>query len=936
MSKKNLINRELSLLQFQHRVLGEAENTDNPLLERGRFISICSSNLDEFFMVRVGSLYRALEINSEKTDPTGLTAGEQLSLIFPAVRKLVNRQYDLLQEEYLPLLEGAGIFFLRPDQLTGEQKEWLSRYFDSEVLPLLTPRAVDDRRPFPLLRAKCLHLALLLPPAERGGAPRMALVPVPKALPRVTMLPMGVGKVRGILLEDVMTMFASRLFNGVSPVAAFPFRITRNTDFGYKDDDADALIVEMRKNLKQRKWGKVVRLEVPAQADNRLLSRLKRYLDVENEGIFLLNGPVGLEYFSKQISSLPGFDDLRYTEFTPRIDPQIAEGGTVFDAIRKGDILLHHPYDSFDPVVRFVCEAADDPNVLAIKQTLYRVSGKSPIVAALSHAAQQGKQVTVLIEVRARFDEENNINWCLALEKAGCHVFYGVPKYKTHSKITLVVRKEEDGLRRYVHLATGNYNDVTAKQYTDFGLLTCDDAIGRDAGIFFNGITGYDDDMPMEKLISAPNRMRKEIKELIKREKKNAMDGRPAAITAKMNSLVDPKVIKWLLKAAEEGVEVNLIVRGICCLKPEQYEEHLHIRSIVGRFLEHCRAFVFENGGEPEVYLSSADWMPRNLDKRVELMFPVEDPALKQRVISTLQDELKDNRKAWSMKKSGRYQRVRRDEPAFNCQETRILGPAVLSDDNDDFYQPMEIPAQTQNAEPDTEILLQVPVQPESPQLLPEEETQPVIEQPKEHASRPRKMHSDIQSFFESLRALRSAEKKKANETEQAERHIAPEPLDKDEIADDDGEEETPAAVIGEHDEIAKGNDDNVDDDDEEKPDDDDEEEMIEDEDEMIENEEEDDEEKEEDDENEIGPEEEAPAAPDAVLPEPPVECEPEKEQAPQAEQPVKEPAMPLPEQVGRERRSIFSQRALRFPKPDFQEASQPTNAHSASENSDQ
>lgn len=679
-SKFQLYNRELSWLQFNRRVLEEAANPDNPLLERGKFLSICASNLDEFFMVRVGSLVRAVDSGSEKKDPSGMTAQEQLNAIFPAVREQIARQYELLSEEYLPALQDAGIRLLSIRDLTGEQRQWLSAYFDEQIMPLLTPRAIDDKRPFPLLAARRLHLSLLLPPAVRGGAPRMALVPVPASLPRVTMLPIGQGKARGILLEDVVALFVHRLFSGAQPIAVMPFRITRNTDFVYNDSDADALIVEMRKNLKRRKWGKVVRMEVPCGGDNRLLTRLKKYLDVTDEYVIRIPGPLHLDFFMKQFASLPDFDHLRFPDFTPRLDPRFKESGSIFRAIRQGDILLNHPYDSFDPVVRFVCEAADDPNVMAIKQTLYRVSGKSPIVAALSRAAQKGKQVTVLIEVRARFDEENNINWCMALEKAGCHVFYGVPKLKTHSKITLVIRREPQGLQRYVHLATGNYNDVTAKLYTDFGLFTCDDAIGRDAGTFFNTVTGYGDTAPMEKLIAAPNDLRKTLKRLIRREMKNAEEGLPARITAKMNSLVDPKIIRYLTEAADAGVEIDLIVRGICCLKTGG-RENLRVRSIVGRLLEHSRAFVFENGGEREVYLSSADWMPRNLDKRVELMFPIEDPFLQARVIASLEDELKDNEKAWEMKKSGKYRRVHKEDDPFNSQQARIQGPAISPSD---------------------------------------------------------------------------------------------------------------------------------------------------------------------------------------------------------------------------------------------------------------
>ena len=675
MPSKDYINRELSWLQFNDRVLAEAANNDNPVLERGKFLSITSSNLDEFFMVRVGSLVHAIESGNEKEDASGMTPKEQLSAIWAEVREQVDRQYRILRHEYLPVLAQEGIHFLKPSELHPDQINELSAYYDREIQPLLTPRAIDDRRPFPLLASKALHLAILLPAQSRSGSQRFALVSVPSTLPRYITLSMGVGKVRGVLLEDVISMFVYRLFGNTKPLACVPFRITRNADFYYNDSNANMLINEMRKNLKRRKWGKVVRLEVSDHADVRVLVKLKKYLGVTDEEILTVHGPLNLNYFMKQIASLPDFDHLRFKPFEPRTDARFTENGSIFAAIRSGDIFLHHPYDSFDPVVRFVCEAADDPNVMAIKQTLYRVSGKSPIVAALSRAAQQGKQVTVLIEVRARFDEENNINWCQELEKAGCHVFYGVAKLKTHSKITLVVRKEETGLKRYVHLATGNYNDVTARLYTDMGLFTCDDIIGHDAGTFFNTVTGYGETSPMEKLVSAPNHLRKTFKQLIKQEIKNAENGLPAAITAKMNSLCDPKLVKLLYKAAEAGVNIHLIVRGICTIKKGKYE-NLHIRSIVGRFLEHARVFIFENAGDPKVFLASADWMPRNLDKRVELMFPIEDAAIKARILSTLQDELQDNTKAWEMKKNGKYRRVDREDILLNAQETRILGPA--------------------------------------------------------------------------------------------------------------------------------------------------------------------------------------------------------------------------------------------------------------------
>lgn len=675
MASKTVLNRELSWLQFNERVLSEAVNPDNPLLEQGKFLSIVTSNLDEFFMVRVGALQRALESGDVRRDPSGLTPLEQLTAIWAQVRGQVDRQYAILRHQYLPALAREGIHFLPPVSLTAEQKEYLSGYFDQNVQPLLTPRAIDDRRPFPLLASKALHLAVLLPPAAKGSPNRFALVTVPSQLPRVVLLPTGVGEVRGLMLEDVIALFTGRLFGNVQPLSAAVFRLTRNADFLYNDANADQLIVEMRKNLKRRKWGKVVRLEVQEGADPRILSRLRHFLCVEDKEMLFLPGPLNLNYFMKQISGLEGFDHLRFPPFTPRVSNRLSQAESIFDAIRQGDIFLHHPYDSFDPVVRFICEAADDPSVMAIKQTLYRVSGKSPIVAALSRAAQHGKQVTVLIEVRARFDEENNINWCLELEKAGCHVFYGVPKLKTHSKITLVVRKEETGLRRYVHLATGNYNDVTARLYTDMGLLTCDETIGRDAGSFFNMVTGYGETDPLEKLVCAPFHLRKTFNQLIRQEIENAQAGLPAAIVAKMNSLCDPKIIKRLYKAADAGVQVHLIVRGICCIRKGKHE-NLHIRSIVGRFLEHARVFVFENGGDRKVFLASADWMPRNLDKRVELMFPIEDEGVKARIVATLRDELNDTAKAWEMKKSGVYRRVERTDPPFNVQEARVSAPA--------------------------------------------------------------------------------------------------------------------------------------------------------------------------------------------------------------------------------------------------------------------
>ncbi len=664
-------DRDASWLKFNARVLAEAANEDNPPLERGKFLSIVSSNLDEFLMVRLGMLAQP----EDGKRPSERTR-KRLDELMRRVRKQVKKQYKVLNQLLLPALAEGGIRLLAPHELTEQQARWLSGYFDKDVSPALTPRMIDRERPFPLLAGRTLHMAALI--EGKNEPPRLALVAVPSGIPRVTLLPMGAGKARGILIEDVIATHAARLFPGQRIVCCQPFRITRNADFFYDDRDAHNLIAEMRKNLKKRTWGKVVRMEVPRDFDDRLLSLLAKPLEVGARELFRVDGMLHPDFFMKQLHGLPGFDGMRYAPFEPRTDARLTARENIFKTIRAGDLFFHHPYDSFDPVVRFVREAAEDERVIAIKQTLYRVSGKSPIVAALTRAAQNGKQVTVLVEVRARFDEENNINWCLALEKAGCQVIYGYPKLKAHSKITLVVRREMSGLARYVHLGTGNYNDVTAKQYTDMGILTCDERLGEEAGAFFNLLTGFVKTQPMRELIVAPDAMRAAFERLIRREIKNASLGLYAAVTAKMNALVDAGMIDLLYEAADAGVRIDLIVRGICCLKTEG-RENIRVRSIVGRFLEHARVYAFENGGDREVYLSSADWMPRNLNKRIELAFPVKDASIRARIQAILDVELSDNRKAWALGESGKYARVPRGEPPVNCQET-MIAEAVQAD----------------------------------------------------------------------------------------------------------------------------------------------------------------------------------------------------------------------------------------------------------------
>ncbi|MDI9520182.1 MAG: polyphosphate kinase 1 [Bacillota bacterium] len=671
-------NRELSWINFNERILNEAVNTDNPLLERARFLSIVSNNLDEFFMVRVGKLERKKDMGRKKPDPVGLSPAMQLDLIREKVEKHVAHQYQVLNQLLLPELEQNGLYLVKPDQLSTDQRVWLSQYFDTQVLPVLTPRTLNPQQPFPILSAKAIYIAVLLQ-SDKGGLPQTALIPVPRALKRVVLLPMGKGKSRGILLEDLISMFLPRLFLYMTPLSQMPFRLTRNTDFVMNLDDMSNLLNEMSKNVQRRSYGKIVRMEVMEGANKKLLAILKEGMEISQESVTTVNGPLDLRFFMRQLCDLPGFDHLRYTPYTPRVNSRLLVHESIFRTIRGGDLFFHLPYDSFDPIVRFLSEAATDRNVLAIKQTLYRVSSHSPMIEALARAAQNGKQVTVLIEVRARFDEEHNIAWSKALEKAGCHVLYGVPRWKTHSKITLVVRREADGLRHYTHFATGNYNDVTAKLYTDMGILTCDKQLGDDAAAFFNLILGYNYTYPMKEMIASPYHLRDAMLMRIRREEANAQNGRRSGITIKMNSLSDPMMIEALISAANAGVKVRMMVRGICCINYRE-SENLQVFSTVGRFLEHPRVYCFENDGEREVFLSSADLMPRNLDKRVELTVPVKDERIKAQIMSTLELGFIDNRKRWKLIEHNDYERVPRELPPINAQEELILSEDPLLD----------------------------------------------------------------------------------------------------------------------------------------------------------------------------------------------------------------------------------------------------------------
>ncbi|WP_418751637.1 RNA degradosome polyphosphate kinase [Frisingicoccus sp.] len=653
-------NRELSWLDFNYRVLGEARDKTIPLFERLKFLSITSSNLDEFFMIRVASLKDMVNAKYVKPDIAGMTPQMQLDAISKKTHDLVNTQYTTYNRSLKPMLKQNGLTIIDSyEDLSEKQKNYVNQYFQQDVYPVLTPMAVDSSRPFPLIRNKSLNIGALISDKEDESIYDFATVQVPSVLPRFIEIPSSEkGHKTLILLEQVIEMNIQKLFLNYKVICAHPYRIMRNADLSIDEEDAADLLKEIQKQLKRRQWGEVIRLEVEDSMDKRLLKILKKAMNVGEPSIYRINGPLDLTFLMK-VNGLDGYDHLKYPKYQPQLSKDINPEEDLFTQIRRKDILLFHPFQSFDTVVDFVRQAAKDPDVLAIKQTLYRVSGNSPIIASLAEAAENGKQVTVLVELKARFDEENNIIWAKKLEKAGCHVIYGLVGLKTHSKITLVVRQEEDGIRRYVHLGTGNYNDSTAKMYTDMGLLTCAKPIGEDATAVFNMLSGYSEPLAWNKLSLAPLWLRDRFIELIHQEEVNAREGRPAHIIAKMNSLCDKGIIMALYKASAAGVKIELIIRGICCLKTgiPGISENITVKSIVGNFLEHSRIFYFYNNGWENVFMGSADWMPRNLDRRVEIMFPVEDEACKKEVMHILDIQLQDNVKAHYLQPDDTYQK---------------------------------------------------------------------------------------------------------------------------------------------------------------------------------------------------------------------------------------------------------------------------------------
>lgn len=661
------INRELSWLDFNERVLEEARDPSNPLLDRVRFLAICESNLDEFFEVRVAGLQAQLYDNLEPQDlpPDAMGPLAQLTEIARRAHDFVSRVYDTWRTELRPRVAEHGILVCGPDELTETHNAFLDAYFDKQVYPVLTPLAIDPAHPFPHLHNKSLNIILRIETVDQDPPRQLyAVLQVPAVLNRLVRLPSDDdGKIRFVLLEDVIAPRLDALFGGFRVAARAAFRVTRNSDLTIQETEVRAsLLSTVQETLRLRKWGAAVRLEISDRAGDEFLAQLQNApaLDLDDRDVYKVGGPVDLTVLNA-LTKLEGFRELKEPPYEPQMPAQFSARGGLFAALREQDILVHHPYESFDTVVQFIEEASEDPNVLAIKQTLYRTADDNPIISALARAAENGKQVTALVELQARLDEENNIVKARALQKAGVHVVYGMVGLKTHCKAALVVRREHDDIRRYVHLATGNYNPTTAKLYTDLSFFTCRPEFGEDASALFNLLTGYSQGHDWNRLVVAPMKLADRILALIERERLNAIEGKPARIIAKMNSLVDPGAIEALYAASQAGVRIDLVVRGICCLRPgvPGVSENIRVISIVDKFLEHSRIAYFQNGDQPQVFLSSADWMPRNFRRRVEVMYPIEDPRLSNRIVEgILGVVLSDNVKARLLGADGIYRRV--------------------------------------------------------------------------------------------------------------------------------------------------------------------------------------------------------------------------------------------------------------------------------------
>ncbi len=671
-------NREISWLRFNERVLEEAERTTHPLLERLKFLTIFHSNLDEFFMIRVAGLKEQINARLLERTPDGLLPQEQLQRISASLQPLMIRQAKVLMDDIVPELRKENIRLRTFTNLRENQREWLREYFIEKIFPVLTPLAIDPAHPFPQLRGLSINLLVELKESNRRSESKIAVVQVPGVLPRFINLP---GKTKEFfLLEDIIEEFIEQLFPNLKIVNLSTFRITRNADLDIAEAEADDLLKLIERELRKRRLGTIVRLEINEMTTERNRQLLKKFFGLEDSDIYRTKGYLDVSSF-RQLLDLVQDSELRDEPFTPAVHPQIAAYENIFDAIRNKDILFHHPYDSFFPVVELLQEAARDPQVLAIKQTLYRTGGKSAITQALREAANNGKQVTALFELKARFDEENNITWAKELERVGVNVIYGLMGLKTHCKMLLIIRQEKDGLVHYVHLSSGNYNEKTAQLYTDIGFMTCDKSIGQDVSELFNVLTGYSKQETWRRILVAPINMRQGFESLIQKTIQYHSPENPSSIKIQLNSLVDPEMIEALYRASCHGIKIELIIRGICCLVPgiPSVSENITVRSIVGRFLEHARICIFEYNGEQHIYCSSADWMPRNLNRRVEVAFPILDPVLKQQIIEIMDYMLNDNTFARILQPDGSYQKVEvpLNKKPFAAQ-TRFLQAAIL------------------------------------------------------------------------------------------------------------------------------------------------------------------------------------------------------------------------------------------------------------------
>lgn len=667
----NFYNRDLSWLEFNKRVLEEGEDLANPLLERPKFLAIVSSNFDEFFKVRVAGLKAQMDSELNILDISGMNAEEQLPKIKSRVQEIVDEQYSTYHSLMDELQKKCKIRLKKYEDLNGEELRYIEDYYNEVVFPILTPMAIDAFRPLPNLNSGALHLIIN---AKKNKGISFAIVEIPRVISRLVKLPeTKKGGENFILLEEIVANHIHNLFNGYEILDHSFFRITRDEDLSIKEsDDAEDLVNEIAKEIKNRKWGNPVRIEHSSDASELFIEFLADKLEVEEDIFYRVAGPLDLSYLWG-VAGIKGMDSYKFQSNTPKFYEEL-RGEKLFTALKKKNILLQHPYESFEHVLDFVNTAAEDPKVLAIKQTLYRVSGDSPIIKSLIKAAENGKQVTVLVELKARFDEERNLKWAKALEDAGCHVIFGLSGLKTHAKCLLIIRREDEGIKRYVHLATGNYNDSTAKLYVDTSLFTADEEIGNDASYLFNKLTGFSKVDNWKKLIVAPIYLRNKHYSFIEREIKNKKNGLPAKIFAKVNGLTDQGIIEKLYDASKAGVDVTLVVRGACCLKSgiKGLSENIKVYSLVGRFLEHDRTFYFENGGESQFYLSSADWMGRNLDGRVEIMFPVDDKSSRKKIQNFIDDLLRDNCKLRVQNPDGSYSKIKKksDAKLFNYQES--------------------------------------------------------------------------------------------------------------------------------------------------------------------------------------------------------------------------------------------------------------------------